>query len=167
MCTHNLFTSLSTCIAVAALWLNHGSRHAGPQYRVLTRLDKPDLVPAMGKSKRKRCMKKCRSGTRTSGKGWKRYGIAYSLIKDRAEKAEAQIEAAETRAADAEARAKAAELAAGLAEDAVAADRKRQKAVLAEACRQTIVAAFQEMQGGHFENSHSLLAFLEGRNFFC
>ena len=69
----------------------------------------------MGESKRKRCMKKCRSGTRTSGKGWKRYGIAYSLMKDRAEKAEAQIEAAETRAADAEARAKAAELAASLA----------------------------------------------------
>ena len=73
-------------------------------------------------------------------------------MKDRAEKAEAQIEAAETRAADAEARAKAAELAASLAEDALAADRKHQQAVVAEACRQTLVAAFQEIQDGHFEN---------------
>jgi len=79
-------------------------------------------------------------------------------MKDRAEKAEAQIEAAETRAADAEARAKAAELAGTLAEDALAADRKRQKAVCAEACRQTLVAAFQEIQDGNFENYHSLLA---------
>ena len=104
-------------------------------------------------------MKKSRSGTRTSGKS------GYSLTKARAEKAEARIaaadtrtEAAETRTADAEARAKAAELAASLAEDALAADRKRQKAVLHEACRQTIVAAFQETQDGNFENYHSLLA---------
>ena len=99
----------------------------------------------MGKSKRKRCMKKCRSGTRTPGKGWKRSGIAYSLMKDRAEKAEAQIEAAETRAADAEARAKAAELAASMAEEALVSDRKLQRQVVEEAVRQALSMAGVEV----------------------
>ena len=62
----------------------------------------------------------------------------YSLMKGRAEKAEARIAAAETRAAVAEARAKAAELAASMAEEALVADRKLQRQVVEEAVRQAL-----------------------------